>query len=636
MNHHYPHNDNNGVAAAGNTSWNHNNNNNNGTAPQQFAAAAAPPVVVTDGIPNSKKKKQFKKNPNAPKRFRSAFILFSIHKHRELREQAQAQQTKEPLPDEKEEKEPQGDDEDSSEKEGAEEGDNKKTKKNTTPTSTNATMDIARQVSLAWRAMGPDERKHWEVLAMQDKARYMTEKEHFAGPWMVPCSGKRRPKDPTAPKKAVPAYFLFSNARRQDIKNQHPMASNGEISRILAQMWKEAPDDVKQTYLEGEQKSRDRYAREMEEWKRQQQTSNKKQNQHNTIQDGATTTPGPNNGPGTQNGSTSHLATTMNPQQPQNNPQAATAMMMMNHPQINMNMTPAASATAVGAGGINNNTMVMNPTAFPAAMMGMNAQGAGVTNNPVVGMMDPSSVMMTMMAAAAGAGNNNPNAATAMLPALMLAQQQQQQQGTNPPQQPQQQQAPQNNNLQAAPAALSNPIFLMNHLLASNPAFLGSLMQQFQLQQQQQQQQQNTNNNTNTTTNNTTDPLVALLSMQAQGAQPPSTAQVVAPVANINIPTLQQPQQGFSNNSNQQLDGRNNSNNNPGGQATTTTIPAQALGASAPALPLNQQQLLMQQQQQEIPGRDGLSQLLQASGPPAEGGETAVSSQAQQDDQFQA
>ena len=628
--------------AAGSNSWNHNNNNRSDPHSQQFAAAtAAPVVVVTDGIPNSKKKKQFKKNPNAPKRFRSAFILFSIHKHRELREQAQAQQqreTKEPkgaYSDEKDEKGPHGEGDDaSSEKEGAEAGDNKKTKKSTTTTSsTNATMDIARQVSLAWRAMGPDERKHWEVLAMQDKARYMTEKEHFAGPWMVPFSGKRRPKDPTAPKKAVPAYFLFSNARRQDIKNQHPMASNGEISRILAQMWKEAPDDVKQTYLEGEQKSRDRYAREMEEWKRRQQhSSNKKQHQTNAIQDSTTTTPGPNNGPGTQNGVTPHLATTMNPQ-PQNNPQAATAMMMMNHPQINMNVNPAASSATVGVGGVNNTTMVMNPTAFPAAMMGMNAQGAGVTNNPVAGMMDPSSAMMMMMAAAA-AGNNNPNAAAAMLPALMLAQQQQQQpqqqQGTDPPQQPQQtQQAPQNNNLQAAPAALSNPMLLMNHLVASNPAFLGSLMHQFQLQQQ------NTNNNTNTTTTNSVDPLVALLSMQAQGAQPPSTAQVVAPVANINIPTLQQPQQGFSNNSNQQHDGVGNS----GGQATTTTIPAQALGASGAALPLNQQQqLLMQAQQQQVAGRDGLSQLLQASGPPVTTteGEATGSTQARQDDQFQA
>ena len=124
-------------------------------------------------------------------------------------------------------------------------------------------------VSAEWRALGSEDRKVWEKLADEDKARYMKEKAKYSGPWKVPAN-LRKLKDPTSPKKPVPAYFAFSNARRQKVKSENPSASNAEISKILSQMWKSAPEDVREVYLEEEKRQRKAYTLGMQEWRLQQ------------------------------------------------------------------------------------------------------------------------------------------------------------------------------------------------------------------------------------------------------------------------------------------------------------------------------------------------------------------------------
>jgi hypothetical protein len=115
--------------------------------------------------------------------------------------------------------------------------------------------------------MGPEERTTWEEMARQDKARYMTEKEEYEGPWKVPAN-QRKPKDPASPKKPVPAYFAFSNERRQRVKNKNPSASNSEVSKILSKMWKEAPGEVKDVFMEAEARQRVQHSTAMKEWRR--------------------------------------------------------------------------------------------------------------------------------------------------------------------------------------------------------------------------------------------------------------------------------------------------------------------------------------------------------------------------------
>ena len=123
--------------------------------------------------------------------------------------------------------------------------------------------------------MKPTDRKIWEKKAQQDKVRYMAEKAEYKGPWKI-LANRRHPKDPSSPKKPVPAYFAFSNARRQKVKSDNPSASNAEISGILSNMWKEAPEAIRKVYVEEEASRRQEYAVEMEKWRRKTALAKKK------------------------------------------------------------------------------------------------------------------------------------------------------------------------------------------------------------------------------------------------------------------------------------------------------------------------------------------------------------------------
>lgn len=171
---------------------------------------------------------KYKKAPQAPRRFKSSYMFFSTKKHKEIRAEL------------------------------AEKGEGNKL----------STTEVAKMVSQAWKALPDEEREKWEVMARQDKARYEMEKSMYTGPWKVPAT-KRVSKDPKAPKRPMSAFLSFSNSKRADVKSEHQGAKNAEISRILAQMWKEADPDEKKKFIDEEFALRQRYKIAMSEWKRQ-------------------------------------------------------------------------------------------------------------------------------------------------------------------------------------------------------------------------------------------------------------------------------------------------------------------------------------------------------------------------------
>jgi len=104
-------------------------------------------------------------------------------------------------------------------------------------------------------------------MARRDKARYDVERATYKGPWKVPAN-KRTPKDPTAPKRPMSAFLAFSNSRRAMVKRQNPDATNAEISKTLSNMWKEAPDDLRQKYIDEEYGKRQQYKASMSDWRK--------------------------------------------------------------------------------------------------------------------------------------------------------------------------------------------------------------------------------------------------------------------------------------------------------------------------------------------------------------------------------
>lgn len=104
-------------------------------------------------------------------------------------------------------------------------------------------------------------------MARKDKARYEMEKSMYTGPWKVPAK-KRSQKDPNAPKRPMSAFLSFSNSKRSYVKEKYPNVGNAEISRILAQMWKDATPEERKDHVDKEFKLRQEYKTAIAEWRR--------------------------------------------------------------------------------------------------------------------------------------------------------------------------------------------------------------------------------------------------------------------------------------------------------------------------------------------------------------------------------
>lgn len=109
--------------------------------------------------------------------------------------------------------------------------------------------NITKLVSDAWRNITPEDRAKYDALAKEDKERYEKEKASYTAP---PGASKKKMRDPAAPRRPMSAFLAFANSRRAQVKAEKPAFSNGEISKVLSTMWKEASVEVKQKYRDDE------------------------------------------------------------------------------------------------------------------------------------------------------------------------------------------------------------------------------------------------------------------------------------------------------------------------------------------------------------------------------------------------
>jgi hypothetical protein len=127
------------------------------------------------------------------------------------------------------------------------------------------TTVVAKLVSTEWKGLSDAKRDVWDEKARVDKERYETEKATYTGPWKVSIT-KRNQKDPTAPKRPMSAFLSYSNSKRSGVRVKHPTLNNTEISRILATMWKDAPEDERKVHIEREAELRRTYKIELAKW----------------------------------------------------------------------------------------------------------------------------------------------------------------------------------------------------------------------------------------------------------------------------------------------------------------------------------------------------------------------------------
>jgi hypothetical protein len=79
-------------------------------------------------------------------------------------------------------------------------------------------------------------------------------------------SPKKEKIDPDAPKAAVNSFILFCRDNRDKIKEKNPEMKAIDITKKLAEMWKDLEDEEKKEYQEKSKEDKERYVRELEDY----------------------------------------------------------------------------------------------------------------------------------------------------------------------------------------------------------------------------------------------------------------------------------------------------------------------------------------------------------------------------------
>lgn len=83
-----------------------------------------------------------------------------------------------------------------------------------------------------------------------------------------PSAQKRRKKDPSAPKAPLNGYLVYFNEERSEMRQKNPNIGFGELTKIIAAKWKELPTDEKQKYINEAELDKERYIKEMADYKK--------------------------------------------------------------------------------------------------------------------------------------------------------------------------------------------------------------------------------------------------------------------------------------------------------------------------------------------------------------------------------
>jgi hypothetical protein len=73
-------------------------------------------------------------------------------------------------------------------------------------------------------------------------------------------------KDPNKPKRAMSAFFLYSQVERPNVKTNHPEASFGDIARILSAQYKALTDNQMKKWTKKAEQDKIRYQEEMKHY----------------------------------------------------------------------------------------------------------------------------------------------------------------------------------------------------------------------------------------------------------------------------------------------------------------------------------------------------------------------------------
>merc|ERR1711977_510541 len=59
---------------------------------------------------------------------------------------------------------------------------------------------------------------------------------------------RRTKKDPNAPKRGLSAYMFFANEQRENVREENPVISFGQVGKLLGERWKALNDKQRAPY----------------------------------------------------------------------------------------------------------------------------------------------------------------------------------------------------------------------------------------------------------------------------------------------------------------------------------------------------------------------------------------------------
>uniref|UniRef100_A0AC34GXJ6 HMG box domain-containing protein n=1 Tax=Panagrolaimus sp. ES5 TaxID=591445 RepID=A0AC34GXJ6_9BILA len=122
--------------------------------------------------------------------------------------------------------------------------------------------EISKKCAEKWKTMNEEEKRRFNELAAKDADRYTAEIAAYGGEEAIKKK-KRAKKDPLAPKRALSAFFFFSNERRPEVQAGHPEWKVGQVAQELGRMWKALTEEEKGVYEKKANMDKQRYAEEM-------------------------------------------------------------------------------------------------------------------------------------------------------------------------------------------------------------------------------------------------------------------------------------------------------------------------------------------------------------------------------------
>jgi hypothetical protein len=132
-----------------------------------------------------------------------------------------------------------------------------------------AATEIMTELGKRWKALSDKEKKPYEKQAETDRARFNEAMKNYEPPETDDDEkqGKRRKKDPDAPKNAKSAYIIFCAAKRSTIPKE---TAPKDVMSKLGQMWSATSVADKKPYEDLSKKDKVRYEKEMAKYKEKQ------------------------------------------------------------------------------------------------------------------------------------------------------------------------------------------------------------------------------------------------------------------------------------------------------------------------------------------------------------------------------